>query len=67
MTLTIALDAMGGDRAPEIVIEGARLARERHPELRFLIFGDEARLRPLLDAEPRLAARAELRHTPDRI
>ena len=67
MTLTIALDAMGGDRAPEIVIEGARLARERHPELRFLICGDEARLRPLLDAEPRLAARAELRHTPDRI
>ncbi len=67
MTLTIALDAMGGDRAPEVVIEGARLAQERHPELRYLIFGDEARMRPLLKAEPRVAARAELRHTPDRV
>ncbi len=67
MTLTIALDAMGGDRAPEVVIEGARLARERHPELRYLIYGDEARVRPLLAGEPRLAGCAELRHTPDRV
>ena len=46
MTLTIALDAMGGDHAPQVVIAGADMARERHPELRFLLFGDEARLAP---------------------
>ena len=67
MTLTIALDAMGGDRAPAVVVEGARLARERHPELRFLLFGDEAQVGPLLRAAPDVAGCSELRHTPDRI
>jgi glycerol-3-phosphate acyltransferase PlsX len=36
---TIALDAMGGDAAPEIVVAGAAIARERFPDARFLIFG----------------------------
>ena len=38
--LTIALDAMGGDRAPEVVIKGANVARDRYPEVDFLLFGD---------------------------
>ena len=38
--ITIALDAMGGDYAPEIVIKGASIARGRFPNLRYLIFGD---------------------------
>ena len=37
----IALDAMGGDRAPAIVVDGAALARERYPDLKFLFYGDE--------------------------
>lgn len=65
MSLTIALDGMGGDAAPGIVVDGAALALERHPDLRFILFGDEARLRPLLEAQPALAQRCELRHTPD--
>ncbi|HBM87898.1 MAG TPA: phosphate acyltransferase, partial [Rhodobiaceae bacterium] len=40
--LTIALDGMGGDIGPSVVIPGAEIARVRHPEVRFLIFGDEA-------------------------
>jgi glycerol-3-phosphate acyltransferase PlsX len=62
-TLTIALDAMGGDRAPEIVIQGAGIARKRLPAARFLIFGDEARVRPLLQRYPLVAENATLRHT----
>lgn len=65
--LTIALDAMGGDRAPEIVLRGADIARERYPDVRFLIFGDEAAITPLLAALPRLRDRSEVRHTSDRI
>ncbi len=61
--LTIALDAMGGDHAPEIVVEGASLARERFPNLRFLLFGDEAQLRPLLAKHPKLLEHSEIRHT----
>jgi len=36
----IALDAMGGDKAPEIVVAGAALARERFPKVKFLFYGD---------------------------
>ena len=61
--LTIALDAMGGDQAPDMVIGGAALARERFPELDFLVFGDEARVRPAIDGHPGLAEAVELRHT----
>lgn len=59
----IALDAMGGDHGPATVIPGAAITLERHPEIRFLMFGDEAQCRPLLDAHPKLAAVTELRHT----
>ena len=42
--IVIALDGMGGDRAPDIVLRGAALAGERYPEARFLVHGDPARL-----------------------
>ncbi|MGF1475414.1 MAG: phosphate acyltransferase PlsX [Geminicoccaceae bacterium] len=63
--LTIALDAMGGDNAPDIVVDGTAVALTRHPDLRFLMFGDEARVRPLLDRQAKLKEQTELRHTPD--
>ncbi|HZA93153.1 MAG TPA: hypothetical protein VE420_11055, partial [Gemmatimonadales bacterium] len=59
----ISLDAMGGDHGPSVVIPGAALALERHPDLRFLMFGNETAIAPLLDKHPRLKAATELRHT----
>jgi glycerol-3-phosphate acyltransferase PlsX len=67
VTLTIALDAMGGDHAPQVVLAGADMARERFPDLRFLLHGDEAAIRPLLEPRPRLAARCQIEHTPERV
>ena len=61
--VTIAVDAMGGARAPDMVLRGADMALQRHPGLRFLLFGDEAGIRPLLAKLPRLAAAVELHHT----
>ena len=61
--ITIAIDAMGGDRAPEIVIDGLELARRRHDGVGFLIFGDAARIEPLLRGHGELAAVCEVRHT----
>ena len=61
--VTIALDAMGGARAPEMVMRGADMALERHVGLHYLIFGDETELRPLLGKLPRLAAHVDLHHT----
>ena len=63
--IAIALDGMGGDHAPEMVVRGADLARQRHPQVRFLIFGIESRLKPLLDRVPALAQVAEIRHAED--
>ncbi len=63
----IAIDAMGGDAAPAIVIDGLKLARERVPEARYLLFGDEARVKPLLERVPEVAAACELRHTSEAI
>jgi len=61
----IALDAMGGDGAPDIVVAGAALARERHPKCRYIFFGDESRVKALLEKYPELLAVSELRHTAD--
>lgn len=62
--LTISLDAMGGDNAPEAVVEGMQIARARLTNVDFLLFGDQAQLDPLLDAHPGNArGRVEIRHT----
>ncbi len=61
--VTIALDAMGGDRAPAMVLRGAEIALLRHPEANFLIFGNEGQIAPLLARLPRLAKAASIHHT----
>jgi glycerol-3-phosphate acyltransferase PlsX len=66
-TYSLAIDAMGGDRAPDMVIGGLALAAERHPAARFLLVGDEERLRPLLKRRKRAAALCTVRHAPESI
>jgi phosphate acyltransferase len=61
--VTIALDAMGGDHGPSVVIPAAAIVLIRHPEARFLLVGDAARIEPELTAHPALAAKSELIHT----
>ncbi len=61
--VTIALDAMGGDHGPSVVIPAAAMTAIRHPEVRFLLVGDAARIEPELRAHPSLAARSEIVHT----
>lgn len=58
----ISLDAMGGDVGAATVVPGAAQALERHPEMRFLIVGDEAVIRPILAGHPKLEAASEVRH-----
>lgn len=54
---------MGGDLGPDMVVPGCALARARHPDSEFLIFGDERRVRPLLDAQPELLRVSKVVHT----
>lgn len=61
--LTIAVDGMGGDAGPAMVVPGVAIARERNPDARFLLFGDEARLKSELDKHPQLHEPCEIIHT----
>ena len=56
---------MGGDHAPRMVINGAKIARQRFPELEFLMFGREADVAPLLESAPKLRESTTLVHTDD--
>ena len=62
---TIALDAMGGDQGPAVVVAGAAISLERHPALSFLFFGDEARIAAELEKLPR-SRRSRTSSTPTR-
>lgn len=60
MSIRIALDAMGGDRAPGVTVQGAFLAAKEGVEV--LLVGEEARLRAEL---ARLGASLPIHHAPD--
>jgi len=61
-TVTISLDAMGGDAGPEVVIGGAAIAVDRRPDLRFLIYGDESTVVPVLRKHPHVQKVSEFHH-----
>jgi glycerol-3-phosphate acyltransferase PlsX len=61
--IVIALDAMGGDHGPAVVLSGAALALAKRPELRFMLFGDAQRINAELDRLPALKGRSSVHHT----
>ena len=63
----IAVDAMGGDEGVRIMVEGAALARRRHERFKFLLVGDELRIKAALESHPNLRAASEILHAPDAI
>lgn len=48
---TVALDAMGGDFGPDVVVPAALNALGQHDDLALILVGDETALRARLDAE----------------
>lgn len=63
--LTLSIDAMGGDHAPGMVVEGINTALERLPDVRFLLFGDEQQISELLNKYPSVRQITEVRHSED--
>jgi glycerol-3-phosphate acyltransferase PlsX len=59
----IALDAMGGDIGPTVVVPGADLSLARHPDTEFVFYGDQAVIAPLLEGRARLKAASRIEHT----
>jgi len=61
-TKRLAVDAMGGDCGPETIVEGLAKAAERIASIRFIVFGREDEVRPLIEARRSLDGRCEARH-----
>lgn len=59
----IAIDAMGGDDGPEMVVPGCARFLQRRSDAKFLLFGDQARINPLIEANPALKAVSTVVHT----
>jgi glycerol-3-phosphate acyltransferase PlsX len=64
MLKPIAIDAMGGDHAPECIVSGAAQAAHRF-HLPLLLVGDERALRQELDRYPHRRDSLEIVHAPD--
>ena len=66
-SLTVSIDAMGGDAGPAIVVDALLRVVQRHPGVRYLLHGDEAQLKPLLEKRAALSSLVEIRHSPERV
>lgn len=53
--IKIAVDAMGGDHAPEITVKGAILALEKFEDIEITLFGDEKIIQPYISRTDRLS------------
>ncbi len=53
---------MGGDHGPEVVLPGAEIALERRPDIRYALYGDEAKINEILAHHPKLKAVSEVHH-----
>ncbi|MBH89377.1 MAG: phosphate acyltransferase [Magnetovibrio sp.] len=65
MRVTLSVDAMGGDNAPDMVVEGIGIALNHLSEVNFLLFGDENILVPLVSKNPIIKDACVVKHTPE--
>ena len=61
-SIRLSLDAMGGDNAPQIIVDGAAQTKIRHPYVKFSFFGDKIKLLPLINSSE-LLKESEIVHT----
>lgn len=65
MSIKLAIDVMGGDKAPDMIIEGVAKAQKNYPRVFFLLFGDKVRISPLIEKYKLDASRLTVVHTPE--
>ncbi|MCS6758689.1 MAG: phosphate acyltransferase PlsX [Candidatus Devosia euplotis] len=61
-TITLSVDAMGGDNAPRAVIQGAHLLLGEHKGVRFIFHGRQEEIAPLLEEFADLKPASAVRH-----
>ena len=52
--IKIAVDAMGGDNAPQITVEGAMAAIKEFKDIEIVLYGDENKIKPYLTNNERI-------------
>lgn len=65
--MILSIDAMGGDDAPAMVIDGIAILAKENAAWSFLLHGDEAALKPLVSAHASLDGRVTLHHSDSKI
>ncbi|TFB23245.1 phosphate acyltransferase PlsX [Filobacillus milosensis] len=61
--MRIAIDAMGGDHAPEAAVKGAQLAVDHYEDLLITLYGDEEKIKPYLNKHSRI----KIHHTIEKV
>ena len=52
--MKIAVDAMGGDNAPKVIVEGIEKARDEWKDLEFVLYGKESEIKKYLQNDERI-------------
>lgn len=65
--ITIALDCMGSDRGPQVVIEAADLVAAKNPYVNFLLYGDANKINAIIQNCLNLKERYFLFHTDEAV
>ncbi len=61
-SITIALDCMGGDHGPDVVVPAAFRALSRHPQLHLILVGQETVIAKAVAAQKKTSERLTIRH-----
>lgn len=68
MVKTIALDAMGGDHGPKVVVPAGLQVLRKYPELQLIYVGRQEVLKPLLEqADSNLSSRWSIHHASEEV
>lgn len=62
--MRIAIDAMGGDDAPKVIVEGVLVAAEAFPDTTMVLYGDETQIKSYMSKE---LSNIEIVHTDEKI
>jgi len=63
--MKIAVDAMGGDYAPGVVVKGAIAAVKEYPDSEVILVGDEERIKSRLDEFRYTGSNISIQHAPE--
>ncbi|TCP29144.1 phosphate:acyl-[acyl carrier protein] acyltransferase [Scopulibacillus darangshiensis] len=61
--MKLAIDAMGGDHAPQEIVKGAIQAAKTYSDLKITLVGDQTKIEPMLNSHPQF----EILHTTEKI